>query len=138
MEASICYKTHFNAAFRHYNPHWSKEKNLEIFGSSSLERPNFQGHNYNLEVFLKGAVDETSGNVYDRQRLAQMVKREIEERYDHKNLYEDVEDFKHTVPTPEMMAFRIWQILREQVDQDLELKVVVHQDHKHSAIYEGQ
>ena len=136
MKATLCHKSHFNAAFRHHNPNWSEAKNKGVFGDIEGE-PIFEGHNYNLEIKLFGEIEPTTGQVFDKEKLAYLVKTQIEKRYDHQNLYLDIDDFKDTVPTVEMMAVKIWYILRPLINQQIELKVLVHESHQNYAIYEG-
>ncbi|MDW8288200.1 MAG: 6-carboxytetrahydropterin synthase, partial [Flammeovirgaceae bacterium] len=104
MKATLVYRTHFNAAYRTYNPNWSKEKNIHIFGTNA-EKIAFKGHNYDIEIHLHGEVNPTTGTIMPIQELSQLIKENIEMRYDHRNLYDDVEDFRDTVPTPEMLAY---------------------------------
>lgn len=137
MKASLCHKSHFNAAYRHHNPHWSDAQNLEVFGNQE-DTLIFEGHNYNLEIKVTGQVDPITGKVCDKHHLANLVKTHIEKRYDHQNLYLDTDDFKDTVPTVEMMACKIWEILRPLIDEKLELSVLVHESPQNYAEYEGE
>ena len=84
MRVSVFRRAHFNAAHRLHNEDWTEEKNKEIFGICN--NPNYHGHNYELEVKLSGEVDPETGYLYDLGKLKKIIKREIEDRFDHKNL----------------------------------------------------
>ena len=96
MKISVCRKAHFNAAHRLYNPDWDMAKNDAVFGKCN--NPNFHGHNYTLEVWVKGEINPETGMVIDLKLLKNLIKAEIEERFDHKNLNLDTEEFKDLNP----------------------------------------
>ena len=96
MKVSVCRKAHFNAAHRLYNPAWDMAKNDTIFGKCN--NPNFHGHNYGLEVWLTGEIDPDTGMVIDLKILKDLIEVEIEDRFDHKNLNLDTEEFKTLIP----------------------------------------
>ena len=95
---------YFCAAHRLYNPDWSDDQNFEVYGKCS--NPGGHGHNYTLKVSISGNFDEKTGMVINVTKLRDILKKEIVEKYDHKNL-NDVDDFKNTVPTMEVIALRI-------------------------------
>lgn len=121
MKVSVCRKAHFNAAHRLYNPAWDMAKNDLIFGKCN--NPSFHGHNYALEVWLKGEIDPETGMVIDLKILKDLIETEIEDRFDHKNLNVDTIEFKNLIPTAENICVVIWQLLRVKIDPKLELKV---------------
>ena len=121
MKVSVCRKAHFNAAHRLYNPAWDMAKNDTIFGKCN--NPNFNGHNYGLEVWLTGEIDPDTGMVIDLKILKDLIEVEIEDRFDHKNLNLDTEEFKTLIPTAENICVVIWQLLRAKIDLKLDLKV---------------
>lgn len=121
MKVSVCRKAHFNAAHRLYNPAWDMAKNDAIFGKCN--NPNFHGHNYGLEVWLTGEIDPDTGMVIDLKILKDLIEIEIEDRFDHKNLNLDTEEFKNLIPTAENICVVIWQLLRAKIDLKLDLKV---------------
>lgn len=121
MKVSVCRKAHFNAAHRLYNPNWDFEQNQAVFGKCN--NPNYHGHNYKLEVWVKGSINPETGMVIDLKYLKDIIREEIEERFDHKNLNLDTEEFKSLNPTAENICLVIWQILREKIDSNLELRV---------------
>ena len=97
MAVAVTRKAHFNAAHRLYNPNWDDQKNTEVFGLCSL--PNYHGHNYELDVTITGDVNPESGFVINLKYLKQIIKENIENRFDHKNLNLDTEEFKNLNPT---------------------------------------
>ena len=135
MKVTICRTAHFNSTHRLHNPNWSDEKNKEVFGICNS--PNYHGHNYELIVKLRGEVNKETGMVYDFKKLSDMIKQHVEARYDHKNLYEDLEDFKDTTPSTEMMAIKIWEILREKIEPEYELFVVLYETPRNFVEYSG-
>jgi len=125
MSISVYRKEHFNAAHRLYNPDWPDEKNELIFGKCN--NPNWHGHNYELLVKLVGDVDPETGYVYDLKKLSELIKENIIEYFDHKNLNLDLSEFKNLIPTTENIAMVIWNILREKIDNKFQLKVILYE-----------
>ena len=121
MRISIYRRAHFNAAHRLNNPKWSAEKNQEVFGVCN--NANYHGHNYELEVRLSGEVNPDTGYLIDLKELKALIEDQIENRFDHKNLNLDTEEFKDLNPTAEHICFVIWNILREQLDSKYDLGV---------------
>lgn len=121
MRVSVFRRAHFNAAHRLYNPKWSDERNDEVFGLCNNH--NYHGHNYELEVKVTGEVDPETGYVIDVKVLKEIIYREIELRFDHKNLNLDTEEFKNLNPTAENICYVIWTILRKHLSEDLDLVV---------------
>ena len=97
MKISVYRKGHFNAAHRLHNPKWSDEKNREFYGKCN--NPNYHGHNYDVILKVNGEVDEESGYLIDMKVLSDLLKNEVEDAFDHKNLNLDVEDFNHKIPS---------------------------------------
>ncbi len=118
-------RAHFNAAHRLHNPDWSKEKNERVFGLCN--NPNFHGHNYELEVKVVGEVDPETGYLIDLKSLKDLIKEQIEDRFDHKNLNLDTEEFKNLNPTAENICFVVHRILREHLDSRYELTVRLYE-----------
>src|SRR6476619_7472471 len=83
---------HFNAAHKLYNPHWSREKNEEVFGECANE--NWHGHNFDLYVTVKGEPDSDTGFLIDAKHLSGLIRKYITEKLDHKNLNLDVDFLK--------------------------------------------
>ncbi len=135
MKITVFRKAHFNAAHRLFNPNWSDEKNQQVFGKCN--NPNYHGHNYQLEVSVRGEVDPETGYVIDMKVLKDLIKEHVEDRYDHKNLNLDTEDFKNLNPTAENIAAVIWNTLRAVISSDLELKVRLYETERNFVECEG-
>jgi len=125
MDISVCRVAHFNAAHRLYNKDWSFEKNQTVFGKCN--NPNYHGHNYKLEVWLTGPIDPETGYVIDLGDLKKIIKTEVEDRFDHKNLNLDTEEFHSLNPTAENISVVIWNILRAAIPNHLKLKVRLYE-----------
>ncbi len=104
---------HFNAAHKLYNPSWSKEKNEEVFGPCA--NANWHGHNFELIVTVKGDPDPETGFVVDLKKLSKLIKVEVIEKLDHKNLNLDVPFMKDKMASTENLAIEIWKILVEKL-----------------------
>jgi 6-pyruvoyltetrahydropterin/6-carboxytetrahydropterin synthase len=135
MKVSVCRKAHFNAAHRLYNPNWSFEQNQKTFGKCN--NPSYHGHNYNLEVWVKGEINPETGYVIDIKDLKAIIKSEIEDRFDHKNLNLDTLEFKNLNPTAENIVVVIWQLLKAKLNPKLELRVVLYETERNVVEYTG-
>lgn len=135
MKVSVCRKAHFNAAHRLYNPNWSFDKNQTVFGKCN--NPNFHGHNYNLEVWVKGEVDPETGYVIDLKILKEIIKSEVEDKFDHKNLNEDTEEFKSLIPTAENISIVIWKLIKAKLNPKFELKIRLFETERNIVEFEG-
>jgi 6-pyruvoyltetrahydropterin/6-carboxytetrahydropterin synthase len=102
-------KEHFNAAHKLYNPSWSKEKNVEVFGPCANE--NWHGHNFELIVTIKGKPDPETGFVVDLKKLSTLLKDEVTEKLDHKNLNVDVDFMQGKLASCEVLIVEIWRII---------------------------
>lgn len=135
MKATVIRKEHFNAAHRLNNNKWSSEKNEKIFGKCN--NPNFHGHNYTLEVFVTGDIDSETGYVIDTKMLSELIKEHITEVFDHKNLNLDVSYFKKLNPTTENIAMIIFNIIRERLDGNYELKIKLYETERNAVEFHG-
>jgi 6-pyruvoyltetrahydropterin/6-carboxytetrahydropterin synthase len=108
-------KEHFNAAHKLFNPKWSKDKNAEIYGPCANE--NWHGHNFELIVTVKGIPDPETGFVVDMKKLGNMVKREVIDKVDHKNLNLDVPFMKGKLASCENLIMEFWKILEPEVNK---------------------
>jgi 6-pyruvoyltetrahydropterin/6-carboxytetrahydropterin synthase len=133
MKLKISRKEHFNAAHRLFNPDWSDEKNLEVFGKCSY--PNYHGHNYEIIVTLTGEPDPNTGFVFDMKVLSNIIKEHILNKFDHKNLNLDTDYFKNLNPTAENIVIVIWKILREKIDRSLDLKITLYETERNFVEY---
>lgn len=129
-------KAHFNAAHRLYRKEWSNEKNIEIF--SKCSNPNFHGHNYELIVSLTGEIDKETGYVYDLGKLKNIIKTEIEDCFDHKNLNIEVPEFKDLNPTAENISVVIYKKLKNFLPENLDLKVTLYETPRNFVSYAGE
>ena len=133
MKVKVSRTEHFNAAHRLFNPAWSDEKNLAVFGKCSY--PNYHGHNYELIVSLTGETNPDTGYVYDMKVLSDLIKEHVTKKFDHKNLNLDTEYFKDLNPTAENIVMVIWKILRDKIDPSLDLKVVLYETERNFVEY---
>lgn len=122
---SVFRKEHFNAAHRLHNPAWDETKNDQVFGKCNL--PNYHGHNYEVEVKVVGKPDKKTGFVMDMKVLSDLIRKEVIERFDHKNLNLDTKEFKKLNPTAENIVIVIYKILRKQIDNKLDLQVRLYE-----------
>jgi 6-pyruvoyltetrahydropterin/6-carboxytetrahydropterin synthase len=136
MKVTISRRAHFNAAHRLYRKEWSDEKNNLIFGKCN--NPNFHGHNYELIVSVTGAIDPETGYVLDVKVLTDLIKEEVENPFDHKNLNLDVPEFKDLNPTAENIVVVIWNKLRNRLDLKFDLNVVLYETPRNFVTYNGQ
>lgn len=103
----------FNSAHKLWVDEWSEEKNFEVFGKCSNK--NWHGHNYKLEVTVKGSPDPITGFVLDAKKLGDLMKKEVTEKLDHMNLNLDVDFLKGMQPTSENLTIAIWKILKPHI-----------------------
>ena len=132
-KTTVIRKEHFNSAHRLHNPNWSDEKNLSFYGKCN--NPNFHGHNYDLEVMVTGDVDVESGYLIDMKVLSDMIKEEVLDAFDHKNLNLDVPDFKNLNPTAENIIVVIYNKLRKKLNPKFELKIKLYETERNIVVY---
>ena len=131
----VCRRVNFNAAHRLYRKDWSDEKNDAIFGKCN--NPNFHGHNYVMEVWIEGDIDPETGYVIDLKILKDIIKEEIVERFDHRNLNLDCSEFENLIPTAENIILVIWNLLRSRLDEKFKLKLKLWETENNIFEYEG-
>lgn len=127
-------RTTFNAAHRLQNDNWSDEKNKMVFGKCNS--PNYHGHNYVLETWVKGDIDPETGFVINLTDLKQIIKEEIEDEFDHRNLNLDVPYFKDINPTAENIAKVIYEKLKPRLAQ-YELTIRLYETQNNMVEYTG-
>ena len=103
-------KCEFSASHHYHNPEFSAEENLRSFGKCN--NPNGHGHNYTLEVTVKGSVDPETGFVVDLKKLKEVMNREVVDAMDHRYLNKEVPEFAKLVPTTENIAIAAWKRLQ--------------------------
>lgn len=107
---------HFNAAHKLFNPQWSTDKNLEVFGKCS--NPNWHGHNYELHVTIKGEINSETGYVFNAKILSKLIKEYISDVIDHKNINIDVPFMQGKLASSENLIMSIWQQLKPHVERN--------------------
>ena len=132
---SVTRKSHFNAAHRLHNNEWSDEKNNIFYGLCNNK--NYHGHNYDLEVTVKGEIDPESGYLVDMKVLSDIIEENICKKIDHKNLNLDTTEFRNLIPTAENIAVVIWNILREKIDKKLKLSIKLFETPRNFVEYSG-
>lgn len=130
---SVFRKEHFNAAHRLNNPDWDEATNKAVFGKCN--NPHYHGHNYELIVKLTGHPDPVTGYVMDLKILSDIVKEEVTERFDHKNLNEDCREFRSLNPTAENIAIVIYDLLRKRIEPSLALQVRLYETERNFVEY---
>ena len=132
-KVAVYRKEHFNAAHRLHNPAWSEEKNFRVFGKCN--NPNYHGHNYDLIVKIIGEVDQQTGYLIDLKMLSDLIKKNVFDKFDHKNLNLDTAEFKNLNPSAENIAIVIYNILREKLDKKLELQIRLYETERNFVEY---
>ncbi len=124
-KVAVYRKEHFNAAHRLNNPAWDAAKNALVFGKCNY--PNYHGHNYELIVKVMGEPDPATGYVIDLKLLSDLIKEQVLDRFDHKNLNLDTKEFKDMNPTAENIAVVIYNLLRLHIDSKMDLQVRLYE-----------
>jgi len=125
MKVAVYRQEHFNAAHRLYNKAWDQAANEAYFGKCAY--PNYHGHNYDLVVKVAGVPDAQTGFLMDMKKLSEIIRREVTERFDHKNLNLDTVEFKNLNPTAENIAIVIYNLLRPHIAENLDLQVRLYE-----------
>ncbi len=105
----------FSASHRIHNPELSDETNAELFGKCN--NPNGHGHNYILEVTVKGEINPKLGYLMDLKKLKSLIMSDIIEKVDHKNLNHDVDFLRGIIPSSENLCLAFWKILKESITE---------------------
>lgn len=133
MKIKVCRKEHFNAAHRLHNPAWDEATNQKIFGKCNNQY--FHGHNYELIVEVIGEINPETGYVMDMKELSDIIRNHVTERFDHKNLNLEIDEFRNLNPTAENIAVVIWNILRKQISPQHELKIKLYETERNFVEY---
>ncbi len=131
----ITRKLEFCASHRLHNPEFSDEKNAEVFGLCS--NPNGHGHNYVMEVTVRGEVHPETGMVLDLKALKKLVHEEIIFKVDHKNLNVDVPFLKDIIPTAENLAIQFWKVLESRLESGQLHEIKLYESERNFVIYRG-
>lgn len=132
-KVSVYRKEHFNAAHRLHNKAWDEVTNDAVFGKCN--NPSYHGHNYEMEVKVTGVPSGDTGYVMDMKVLSNIINENVIEKFDHKNLNLDVKEFAQTNPTAENIVILIYNILREKIDEKLDLQVRLYETPRNFAEY---
>ncbi|QRM87914.1 6-carboxytetrahydropterin synthase [Lacinutrix sp. WUR7] len=135
MKVTVSRKAHFNAAHRLYRKDWSDKKNAEVFDKCS--NPNFHGHNYELIASVTGEIDPETGYVIDIKVLKEIIRTEVEDAFDHKNLNVEVPEFKDLNPTAENIVVVIYNKIKKQLPSHLVLEVTLYETPRNFVSYSG-
>ncbi len=136
MRVTVNRRAHFNAAHRLYRKDWSFDKNDAVFGKCN--NPNYHGHNYELVASVTGEIDQETGFVMDVKILKDLIKSEVEDAFDHKNLNLDVPEFKDLNPTAENIVVVIYNKLKARLDDKLDLEVILYETPRNFVSYSGK
>ena len=129
-------KDHLNVEHRLYRKDWDEAQSEDVFGKCS--NPNYNGHNYELVVAVKGEIHPETGFVMDLKLLKEMIYEEVEVPFDHKNLNEELPEFKELNPTTENIAVVIWNKLRRKLKPELKLEVTLYETPRNFVTYNGE
>ncbi len=132
-KVTVFRKEHFNAAHRLHNPSWTVEQNKVVFGLCNNE--NYHGHNYELIVQVTGEIDLETGYVIDMKILSDLIKEEILNKFDHKNLNLDTVEFSKLIPSAENIAVVCYDLLRKKLDNQLDLKIRLYETERNFVEY---
>ncbi len=135
MRVTVKRRAHFNAAHRLYRKDWDDVKNFEVFDKCSY--PNFHGHNYELIVGVTGEIDPETGYVIDLKILKDLIKSEVEDPFDHKNLNLDVPEFKNLNPTVENICVIIYDKLKAKLKESFDLEITLYETPRNFVTYSG-
>lgn len=132
-KVAVFRKEHFNAAHRLNNPNWSDEKNERVYGKCN--NYNYHGHNYDLIVQVTGEIDPETGYVMDMKILSDLIKSEVLDKFDHKNLNLDTEEFKDLNPSAENIAIVIYDKLKDKINKNFDLKIRLYETERNFVEY---
>lgn len=131
----ITRRLEFCASHRLFNPKFSDQENEEVFGLCN--NPNGHGHNYVLEVTVKGDIEPDTGMVLDLKTLKKLINREIVDKVDHKNFNMDVDFMKGVIPTAENIAIKFWNILEPKIDNGTLHELKLYESERNYVVYRG-
>lgn len=132
-QVAVYRKEHFNAAHRLNNPAWDEATNQRIFGKCN--NPHYHGHNYELIVKLTGSVHPETGYVYDLKILSDLIREQVLDRFDHKNLNLDTAEFKSLNPSAENIAIVIYELLRSKIEPEFDIQIRLYETERNFVEY---
>ena len=133
QKVAVYRKEHFNAAHRLNNPAWDEATNQQVFGKCN--NPHYHGHNYELIVKISGIPDAQTGYVMDMKILSELIQREVIEKFDHRNLNEDCQEFEQLNPTAENIAIVIYNLLRPHIESSLDVQIRLYETERNFVEY---
>jgi len=133
---TVTRRLHFNAAHRVHNPALSDAENVAIFGKCN--NPNWHGHNYVLDVSVRGPIEARTGYVVDLAKLRDLVTREVLDKVDHRNLNLEVDFMRDLIPTTENIVVAMWRVLEHAVSPATLSRLVLWETPNNSAEYSGE
>ncbi|WP_185864901.1 6-pyruvoyl trahydropterin synthase family protein [Blattabacterium cuenoti] len=136
MKIIISKKGYFSSAHRLYNKNWDHNKNLKIFGKCG--NLNYHGHNYEYIVSLRGRINKETGLLFNLEKLKNILKKEIEEYFDHKNINLDLKEFRLINPTMENIVIFMWNKIIKKIPSNLELKITLYETKNNFVEYYGE
>jgi 6-pyruvoyltetrahydropterin/6-carboxytetrahydropterin synthase len=132
-KVAVFRREHFNAAHRLFNPAWDDQKNQDVFGKCA--NPHYHGHNYEMEVRVTGEPDPQTGYVMDLKLLSDIIRENVLEKFDHKNLNLDTLYFENLNPTAENIVVVIYDILREKIDDRFDVHIRLYETDRNFVEY---
>lgn len=126
----------FSAAHRLNNPKYDAAWNRKMY--DKCDNPAGHGHNYGIQVSVKGSIDPETGMVIDLKRLKEIVRERVVDRVDHTNLNEDVDFLRGIIPTAENLARTFWQQIAPAIDRGELYEIVLQETEKNSVVYRGE
>lgn len=135
-DVTVTRRLMFNAAHRVHNPALSDEENSRLFGKCN--NPNWHGHNYTLDVSVRGPIDARTGYVMDLAILKRLVEERVVDRIDHKNLNLDVAFMRDVIPTSENIIVAIWRELEPAIRPSRLTRLVLWETANNYVEYTGE
>jgi 6-pyruvoyltetrahydropterin/6-carboxytetrahydropterin synthase len=132
---TITRRLHFSAAHRVHNPELSDDENRRLFGKCN--NPNWHGHNYILDVSVKGEMDEKTGYVVDLTSIKETVQHHVIAKVDHRNLNLEVDFLRDIIPTTENFVVAIWRVLEPALKPARLTKLVLWETVNNYVEYDG-
>lgn len=129
-------KLTFSAAHRLHNPKYDREWNVRVYDKD--ENPAGHGHNYTLQVSVKGKIDPDTGMVIDLKKLKDIMRERVIDHVDHRNLNEDVGFLRGIIPTAENLARAFWQRIAPAISEGELVEIVLLETEKNSVVYRGE
>jgi 6-pyruvoyltetrahydropterin/6-carboxytetrahydropterin synthase len=135
-QVTVTRRLHFSAAHRVHNPTLSDAENRQIFGKCN--NPNWHGHNYILDVSVRGPLDERTGYVIDLTRVKEVVTTHVIDKVDHRNLNLEVDFLRNVIPTTENVVVAFWRQLEPALKPAQLTRLVLWETVNNYVEYDGR